>query len=81
MPLVLLWVSVVEVQLTFAVPGSFFLPLVALTLLLMNNRTDWVGPGFKNHPVINAILVATLLFFGYTGDKKVLTTRDPILGG
>jgi len=80
-PLVLLWGSVAEVQLTYAVLGSFFLPLVALTLLLMNNRTDWVGPGFKSHPVINAVLITTLLFFGYTGVKKILATLGPILGG
>jgi hypothetical protein len=43
------------------------LPLLTLTLLVMNNRREWVGEEFRSGPVINAVLVIALLFFCYLG--------------
>jgi hypothetical protein len=48
------------------------MPLLALTLLLMNNRKRWVGPGFRNGALTNVVLVATLLFFTYIVLRKVV---------
>ena len=44
-----------------------FLPLLALTLLVMNNRLQWVGKPFRNPPWINAVLAAALVFFAWLG--------------
>lgn len=66
-PLPLLWISVKKVQLTYAVFGSLFMPLLALTLLIMNNRREWVGDGYRSSILTNAILAITLVFFAYAG--------------
>ncbi len=62
-PLPLLMISVRQAQLIYAVLGSLFMPLLALTLLIMNNRTDWVGRRFRNGWLANLVLLSTLLFF------------------
>lgn len=66
-PLVFLTRRLETVQLTYAVLAACFMPLLALTLLIMNNRKDWVGPRFKSGWIINVLLAATLAFFCYTG--------------
>ncbi len=66
-PLVLLWQNLADVQLAYGVSGAMFMPLLALTLLLLNNRTAWVGERFRNGWIINAGLIVTLVFFAYTG--------------
>ena len=66
-PLPLLWLKVAKVQLAYAVMGALFMPLLALTLLLLNNRRDWVGVRFANGWLINGLLVATLLLFAALG--------------
>jgi len=48
------------------------MPLLAFTLLIMNNRKKWVGERFTNGWVTNCILVVTLLFFAYAGIGKVV---------
>ena len=71
-PLCLLWISVQQVQLVYAMVGAFFMPLLALSLLVMNNRVAWVGESFRNGWIANAVLVATLLFFGYVAAREVV---------
>jgi len=66
----LLWVSVKRAQLAYAVMGSFFMPLLALTLLILNNRHRRTSRGFANGWVTNAALAATLAFFVYVGLRK-----------
>ncbi len=70
-PLVLLWFSVRQIQLAYAVMGAMFMPLLALTLLIMNNRESWVRTWFRNGRFINAVLVITLLFFTYIGIRQL----------
>ena len=70
-PLVFLWASVREIQLAYGIIGAFFLPLLALTLLLLNNRRRWVGSDFLNRRLSNGILVAALLFFAYLGAAQI----------
>ena len=64
--LVWLWAPVRTIQLIYATIGAAFLPFLALTLLIMNNRRQWVGE-LRNGWVVNALLVATLLVFSYLG--------------
>lgn len=71
-PLCLLWVSVQRVQLVYAMVGAFFMPLLALSLLVMNNRVAWVGASFRNGWIANSALVATLLFFAYVAAREVV---------
>jgi Mn2+/Fe2+ NRAMP family transporter len=66
-PLILLWTTVRQVQFVYAVLGAAFMPLVALTLLIMNNREEWVGKPFRSGWPVNLLLVVTLLFFVWTG--------------
>lgn len=77
LPLVALLFPLKQVQLTYAVLGAVFMPLVALTLLIMNNRRAWVGDRFRNGPIINTLLAVTLLFFGYFGAVEVLQKLSP----
>lgn len=66
-PLVLLWFPLEQVQKFYAVVGSLFMLLLAMTLLVMNNRTAWVGKSYRNSWVTNAVLVITMAFFVFAG--------------
>lgn len=70
-PLALLATSVRVIQLTYGVLGSLFLPLLALTLLIMNNRRSWVGSNFLNPLWINVLLTVTLAFFSYVAGTAI----------
>jgi len=71
-PLVSLGLSVKVVQYAYAVLGGFFMPFVAGTLLVMNNRTDWIGRDFKNGWLVNLLLALTLVFFAYVGGLELV---------
>ena len=71
-PLVALWMPVRQVQLAYAMFGALFMPLLALTLLIMNNRPAWVGGGFRNRLATNVALVATLAVFAWIGGGEAL---------
>jgi Mn2+/Fe2+ NRAMP family transporter len=70
-PLVLLRWPVRELQLAFGLTGALLLPLLALTLLIMNNRREWVGEEFRSGILINAVLAVTLVFFVYVGVSEI----------
>ena len=70
-PLCLLWISVQQVQLVYAIVGAFFMPLLALSLLVMNNRVSWVGASFRNGRIANWVLVVTLLFFAFIAAGEI----------
>lgn len=71
-PLPLLFgLELAQVQLLYAVLGSLFMPLLATTLLILNNRERWVGSRFKNDPLINGLLAATLVFFLVAGGQTL----------
>ncbi len=63
--------SVKQVQLAYAVMGAFFMPLLALTLLILNNRRRLVDEGFRNGIVANLALIITLVFFAAIGLDKI----------
>jgi len=58
-----------QVQKLYAVIGACFLPLLALTLLLLNGRRAWVGD-LRNGWASVAGLLATLAFFGWLFVQK-----------
>jgi hypothetical protein len=62
------------VQKLNAVFGALVMPLVALVLLLLNGRSDWVGSAFKNRPVTVVFLAGILVFFGITGGPVLYRT-------
>ncbi len=78
-PLPLLWLTVERAQLTYAVLGSLFIPLLALTLLLMNTNAQWVDEQFRNKWATNVLLVATLLFFGWVAVRTAVLNLGPLL--
>jgi Mn2+/Fe2+ NRAMP family transporter len=67
LPLANLWLTVERIQLAYAVMGAMFMPLLALTLLILNNQARWVGERFRNGWVTNLILVTTVSLFAYVG--------------
>ncbi|MFC1508571.1 Nramp family divalent metal transporter [Candidatus Omnitrophota bacterium] len=79
-PLPLLLISVKKAQLIYAVLGSLFMPLLALTLLIMNNRRDWVGDDFRNGVTANIVLAGTVALFGYVGFIQAAEKMRMLLG-
>lgn len=71
-PLPFLNAPVREIQLVYGVFGALFLPLMALTLLVMNNRRSWVGAEFRTPWAVNATLAAALALFVYLGGSELL---------
>jgi hypothetical protein len=70
-PLSLLWLKVQLVQYVYGLIGALFMPFVALTLLLLNNRVGLVGREFKNGWVVNLLLALTLAFFSLVGVREL----------
>lgn len=79
-PLANLWMTVERVQLAYAVMGAMFMPLLAVTLLLLNGRTRWVGARFRNGVAFNAVLVVTVLLFAYVGYLQLTGQMIPTGG-
>ena len=71
-PLFLLRWRVQELQLAFGLTGAMLLPLLALTLLIMNNRTAWVGDRLRASLALNLVLAAALAFFAFTAIREVM---------
>ena len=71
-PPIFLLVPVRSIQLAFGIVGAFFLPLMALTLLIMNNRRRWVGANFVSHWGHNLILLLGFVFFAYVGIAGII---------
>jgi hypothetical protein len=58
------------VQKVYAVAGALFVPMLALTLLILNGRRVWVG-ALKNQGLTVAVLLTTLIFFAWIGFARV----------
>lgn len=71
-PILGLFFSFREVQKLYAVTGAFFVPLLALALLLLNSREKWVGKGYRNHALTVIALVATVAFFMWIAVSKLI---------
>jgi hypothetical protein len=61
-----------QLQLAFGLTGAMLLPLLALTLLIMNNREAWVGREFRPGLVLNIVLASALAFFAAVGGREIL---------
>lgn len=73
LPIPLIWFyTLTQVQLMYAVLGAMSMPLLALTLLLLNTRRSLVGGKFRNNWITNAVLVLTLIAFLAMGIYEVL---------
>ncbi|MGH9632677.1 MAG: Nramp family divalent metal transporter [Bryobacteraceae bacterium] len=70
-PLILVRQPVEQLQLAFGLTGAMLLPLLALTLLIMNNREEWVGRPFRNGAALNIVLSAALVFFFIVGTREM----------
>jgi Mn2+/Fe2+ NRAMP family transporter len=71
LPLVSLLFTVQRIQLIYAVLGALFMPFLAATLLLLNNRKDLVPASFRNTWVVNFFLGVNLIFFSYLGWREL----------
>ena len=65
-PMIGLLVSFKEMQRLYATVGATIVPLLALALLLMNGRRDWMGKA-GNRPLTALVLVGALAFFAVLG--------------
>ncbi len=71
-PLLFLRFPVPSLQLAFGLTGATLLPLLALTLLIMNNRREWVGDQFRAGLLINAVLAIALALFAWVGVREIV---------
>jgi Mn2+/Fe2+ NRAMP family transporter len=71
-PILGLFVSFREVQKLYAVTGAFFVPMLALALILLNSRSKWVGAKFQNRAVTTIALSVTVAFFLWIAITKLL---------
>ncbi len=76
-PMVFLGLEVRAIQLAYAVFGALFMPVLAMTLLWMNNRPSWIGARFRNGWLSNAGLVLTLGFFAAAGGFALVALVAP----
>ena len=60
-PMLSLFMSFKEIQKLYSFVGAFFMPVLALCLLWLNNR--YITPTFKNSLAINVSLILVLIFF------------------
>ena len=61
----------VWVIIAYSVAGAFFMPFLAGTLLYLNNRRRWVTT-LRNGWLMNGLLVAALLIFGYLCINEII---------
>ncbi|MBT8080131.1 MAG: Nramp family divalent metal transporter [Gammaproteobacteria bacterium] len=60
-----------QVQKFYAFTGAFFVPMLAVVLLVLNGRSRWVGQQFRNGPVTFVSLAAALAFFLWVAASKI----------
>ena len=77
-PMIGLAMNFAYVQRTYSLLGAVVMPLLALALLILNNRTDWIGREYRNRPLTNVVLVAILAFFVYAAYVTFVTGKDVI---
>ncbi len=63
-----------KVQKFYAIIGAWFMPLLAIALLIMNGKAAWVGRENRNRLLTTLILLITLGFFAWTGWMTVAKT-------
>ena len=76
-PAIGLFTKFAQMQKFYAVIGALFMPMLALVLLILNGRKDWVGEKNSNRPMAFIALMATLVMFSYFGFRKIKKTLAP----
>ena len=71
-PMVGLFLSFREAQKIYAITGAFFVPLLAIVLLVLNGRRALVGRKMRNGPLATASLLAAVGFFLWVAATKLL---------
>ena len=64
--LVLMFGRPVAMIVLYSILGALFMPFLAATLLILNNRADWVH-ALRNRWWTNILLSLTLALFAYLG--------------
>lgn len=70
-PMIGLWIGFAKMQKWYAIIGALFIPMLALTLLLLNGRTQWIGVQHRNRLSTTLILIFILLFFIMAGGLSI----------
>jgi hypothetical protein len=74
-PMFGLWIGFANMQKFYAIIGALFIPMLAITLLLLDKQSPLVDDKHRNRPLTTVILIFILLFFLMAGVltlKKVL---------
>ena len=71
-PIVGLFFSFREVQKFYAVTGAWFVPLLTLSLLILNSRSAWVGEAWRNRPATVVTMLIILGFFSWTAWRTLV---------
>lgn len=71
LPLSSLLFTVQKIQLIYSILGAFFMPFLALTLLILNNRRNLLSASFRNSWLVNLLLLINFLFFSFVGWREV----------
>jgi Mn2+/Fe2+ NRAMP family transporter len=70
-PILTLWFKFERIQILYALLGAFFMPMLALTLLILNNQKKIVGK-YVSSWFFNVVCIFTLLLFSYLSLSKLL---------
>ncbi len=70
-PLPLLSYKVAHIQLLYTLTGVLIVPVLAATLLVLNNHPALMPRRFRSGPALNGLLIITLSFFVWTGWQAV----------
>lgn len=69
LPLTSLLFTVQKIQLIYSILGAFFMPFLAITLLILNNQKI-LSPSFRNSWLVNLLLLINFLFFSWIGWRE-----------
>lgn len=57
--------------------GALFIPMLAVVLLMLNGREEWIGRDNRNSRLTSSLLVLTLLFFVAAGFLQIINSLGP----
>lgn len=69
--ILLLFGKPVWIVVIYSVTGAFFMPFLAVLLIYMNNRAQWLKE-FRNSYLMNSLLVVSILLFSYLLIEKTV---------
>tara|TARA_E500000331_G_scaffold358644_1_gene428384 strand:- start:35431 stop:36678 length:1248 start_codon:yes stop_codon:yes gene_type:complete len=69
-PMIGLFFTYQQIQKIYTITGALFFPFLALALLIMNSRAEWVGEKNKNKTITSLILLGILFFFSFIAFQR-----------